>query len=259
MEKRIAHNIRKAILDMVYSAQTSHIGSALSVVDILVALYNNFYSKGRDKLIFSKGHAAVALYSTLAEFGYINKAELSTFCQTGSMFTGHINHKLPNIELSTGSLGHGLSVACGLAYAKKIDGESGNIFVILGDGEMDEGSNWEAASFGYQHSLDNLIAIIDLNNWQGLGKTCEVLSKNTLVSKYNGFGWNVIETNGHDFNKLNMAFKKAVSHSGSPTVIIAKTVKGKGIDFMEDKLLWHYRSPRDDEYKNAVQILKKSE
>lgn len=254
--EQLARNARISVLDMVTKAQSSHIGAAYSIIEILVMLYSDYIGQN-DKFILSKGHAATGLYAVLAEFNLLKKTELSSYSQEGSILTGHVSHKIPNVELSTGSLGHGLPVGCGMALSKKLNQSDSRVFVIIGDGEQNEGSIWESAMFASQHKLNNIVVIVDANNWQGLDRPDNILQMTSLKDKWKSFGWDCYEVNGHSFSDLKMTFNNLDS-TDKPKVIIAKTVKGKGVSFMEDTLLWHYRSPRGDEYDNALRELQDS-
>lgn len=250
-----AKSIRKSILDMIYITKSSHIGSCFSVVDILNILYAKIldvdpkFSKksDRDFLIMSKGHAAAALYSTLAHYGFIPVKELAEYCKNGGRLAGHSNANVPGVELSTGALGHGLSVGCGIALAT-----DKNIYVILSDGECDEGAIWEAALFAPHHNLKNLTIIIDYNKIQSFGLTNKVLNLEPFASKWKSFNWEVLEVDGHNYNELDQAFAYRAS---LPKVMIAHTIKGKGVSFMENNLIWHYRSPDEGQYDKAYKEL----
>lgn len=259
--KRLAKNIRISALRMVHQARGSHLGGALSMADILAVLYGAVLrvnpsapaAPDRDRFILSKGHTCSTLYSVLAETGFFDKKVLDSYCVNGSPLPGHITKsELPGIEFSTGSLGHGLPVACGIALALKRDGSSARVFVAIGDGECAEGSNWEALLFARQHGLDNLILIIDKNGIQSLGATRDVLDLEPLEEKMRAFNWGVKTVDGHDVEQLLEAFNGVPLVPGKPTVIIAETVKGKGVSFMEDKLLWHYKTPTPEELAQAV-------
>jgi len=262
---RIATNIRKNIVKMHAKSNSSHIGSALSCVDILTVLYfhilkirhTNPPDEHRDRVILSKGHAISALYATLAERGLFDKSILENYCADGSLLPGHSTKGcIPGVEVSTGSLGHGLPIGVGMAVASKHDNLKSRIFIVLSDGECDEGSIWEAALFATHHKLDNLIAIVDYNKIQAFGLTKEVLNLEPFVDKWKAFGWEVREIDGHNFGEIIAALKKVPSRKNKPSVIIAHTVKGKGISFMENKLLWHYKSPNKEELEAALQELK---
>jgi transketolase len=208
---------------------------------------------GRDRFILSKGHACAALYAVLAETGFFPKSWLGTFYQNGSPLAGHVTHAgVPGVEVSTGSLGHGLSIACGMALAGKRDARPYRVFALLSDGECDEGSTWEAMLFAGHHQLDNLVAIIDYNKIQSIGRVAEVLDLNPFADKWRACRWSACEIDGHDPSEIERAFREVPALAGSPTCIIAHTVKGKGISFMEDKLLWHYRPPSEDDLRNAL-------
>ena len=260
-----AKEIRSQTLDMVYKAKASHIGGAFSMADILAVLYGGVLNidpanpslDDRDRFYLSKGHACTSLYATLALRGFFSTELLSTYTKDNSLFLAHTSHKIPGVEFSAGSLGHALSVACGIAYAGKLKKTSWRVYALLSDGELDEGSNWEAILFAPAHKLYNLTLIIDYNKIQSLGTVKEVLDLHPLNDKFAAFGWNVVEIDGHDVNEIEEAFDTAKVFTEKPTVIIAHTIKGKGVDFMEDKLLWHYKSPTEEQYSNAKnQIIK---
>ena len=259
--EQLAWLIRRHGIEMTHLSGGSHIGAVLSAADILAVLYADILRydpedpewDGRDRFIMSKGHAGAAVYAALAESGFFAPAELKTHYQNGSRLSGHVSHHLPGVDLSTGSLGHGLCAAAGMALAAKQDGKHHRVFAVLGDGECDEGSVWEAALFANQYRLENLVAIIDHNHMQSLD-TCEkTLELENFGAKWRAFGWNVIELNGHDHNALRSALTDTRSAGHKPTVVIANTVKGKGVSFMENDILWHYRFPHDGwEYDGAV-------
>ena len=256
----MAKNIRKISVAMVYKAHASHIGGALSMADILAVLYsdvlnydvNNPDWEKRDRCLLSKGHACVSFYAALALAGFYSISELNSYAQDGSSFLCHTTHHVSGIEISAGSLGHGFSIACGIALGAKIKKENFNTYVILGDGEMDEGSNWEAFLFGAHHKLSNLCAIIDYNKIQSFGNTNDVLRLEPLIDKLKAFNWNVISIDGHDHDELLRAFDVFKHQKDIPTVIIANTIKGKGVSFMENNLVWHYKSPDEEQYKQAI-------
>jgi len=264
--KKIATEIRKLTLKMVFEAKASHIGGALSMVDILAVLYNGILKfnpkepkwEKRDRFLLSKGHACTSLYATLAIAGFFDIEELKTYAQNGSIFLSHASHKVLGVEFSTGSLGHALPVGCGMALAAKRKKENWRTFVLLSDGELDEGSNWEAILFAPNHKLDNLIVIIDYNKIQSLGKVKEVLNLDSLRAKFEAFNWRAVEVDGHNHKELMNAFMNIPLEKDIPTVIIANTIKGKGVDFMEDKLLWHYKSPSNEEFEEAIKQIEKS-
>lgn len=245
---------------MVYKAKASHIASALSIIDILAVLYEDELdvfplepnNPTRDRFILSKGHACVAVYAILAECGFFKRKMLSGYGENGSILMNHISHKVPGVEFSTGSLGHGLSFGIGKAkVAKKLNQKWGT-YVLLGDGELQEGSNWEAFMFAAHHCLDNLVAIIDYNNLQSLTSVDKTLNIMPLDKKLLSFGWHVIEVDGHNHGALKKSFKEARVVKGKPIVIIAKTTKGMGVSYMENKVEWHYKSPSEDELRVAM-------
>jgi len=259
--KQLAHTIRCDVVDMIERAGSSHVGSNLSMAEILAVLYGKVLNvdpqnpsmENRDRLILSKGHACAGLYAVLAERGFFPKDWLESFYVEGAKLPGHATAKgIPGIEISTGSLGHGFPMATGMALAGKRDARPFRVFCILSDGECDEGSNWEAALFAPHHQLDNLVAIVDYNKIQSLGDVEDVLSLEPFTDKWRAFGWNVIETDGHDVTALADSLEGVPQVAGKPTCIIAHTVKGKGVSFMENNLLWHYRTPRGEEYAAAV-------
>ena len=264
--EQLAWLIRRHAVELTHLSGGSHIGSVLSVADIIAVLYtdvlnydiNNTKWDGRDRFILSKGHAGLALYTTLAEYSFFEKNELNTYYQNGSRLSGHVSHYVPGVEFSTGSLGHGLSVGVGMAYALKKKKNTAKVYVVLGDGECDEGSVWEAMLFANHYNLDNIVAIIDHNRMQSMDFCEKTISKESLVDKWKAFGWNVIDVDGNNHQQLKAAFS-SVKKSNKPTVIIANTVKGYGIPFMENDILWHYRFPHDGwEYDAAVTELHKN-
>ena len=259
--QELARKVRIHAVKMVNKGGSSHIGSVLSVVDILAVLYgkvmqyrsNNPKWDGRDRFILSKGHAGAGVYAILAECGFFDIVELDKHYQDGSIFSGHVSHKgVPGVELSTGSLGHGLPVASGMALAAKIDKKTHKVFVVMSDGELDEGSNWEAFMFAAHHGLNNLTAVIDRNKLQSMKTTEETLSLEPLRDKLIAFGWNVIEVDGHNHNEL---FSAIDSDTKKPKVIIANTIKGKGVSFMENEISWHYRTPSGELFDQAMKDL----
>ncbi|MBC8489111.1 MAG: transketolase [Bacteroidetes bacterium] len=263
--KSLASAIRIHALKMANRGGGSHIGSALSIADILAVLYSDVMNidpsdpnkRDRDRFILSKGHAGAVLYAVLAEVGFFPLKKLETHYQDGSDLSGHISHKnVPGVELSTGSLGHGLSVGVGMAKAAKLDNKSHGTFVLLSDGECDEGSNWEAAMFASHHKLDNLVAIIDYNKIQSLDSVSNTLKLEPFKEKWESFGCSVQEVDGHDHNQLTSVLVDIPFKRNKPSVIIAHTIKGKGVSFMENKVLWHYRCPKGEEYKTALKELK---
>ena len=249
-------------MEMTHISGGSHIGAVMSVTDIVAVLYADVLHyrteepkwAGRDRLIMSKGHAGAALYAALAECGFFPVEELRTYYQNDSRLSGHISHKVPGVEMSTGSLGHGLGVGVGMAVAGKQDGKNHRVFVILGDGECNEGSVLEAAQAAANFQLNNLVAIVDHNHMQSLDYCERTLNSGALADKWRSFGWETIEVDGHDHEALRSAL--AANNSGRPTAIVAHTVKGKGVPFMERNILWHYRFPHDGwEYDCAVSAL----
>jgi transketolase len=261
----LAKKIRIHSVNMTHYGKSSHIASILSIVDIISVLYDSIMNidpkkpnkPSRDRFILSKGHAGAAIYAILAEKGFIDVKDLQKHCSNGSNLSGHISHKnIPGVEFSTGSLGHGLPVSCGIAYTAKINNLKYRVFTLLSDGECDEGSNWEAILFASQHKLNNLVAIIDYNKLQSIKSTYETLNLEPFAAKWKAFGWQVIEVDGHNHNDLYRALKKN-DKIKSPLCIIAHTTKGKGVSFMENNNLWHYRSPQGDEYSDAIEELTK--
>jgi len=264
--KKIAKNVRKNILKMIHSAKSGHPGGSLSAVDILVVLYKKCLNipvlwdkssdfENRDRFILSKGHASPVLYSILAEVGIIETQELLTFRKLNSRLQGHpaLGH-IPGIEASTGSLGQGLSIGCGIAMGLELDKNPANVFVYLGDGELQEGSCWEAFMQAGHRKLGNLIAIIDRNNLQIDGCTEDIMSLKDLKSKLVAFDWDVIEIDGHDYNEIYSAINKA-KVSEKPFAIIANTIKGKGVSFMENNAGWHGKAPNDEQLNQALEEL----
>ena len=286
--EELAWKIRRHGIEMTHLSGGSHIGAILSVADILGVLYTDILKydpkdpewEDRDRMILSKGHAGASIYAALAENGFFPVEELKTHYQDGSRLSGHVSHHLPGVDFSTGSLGHGLSAAAGMAYALKKDGKAPRVFVVLGDGECDEGSVWEAALFANHFRLNNLVAVVDHNHMQSMDFCENTLELEDFGAKWRAFGWNVIEINGNSHEELKRAFAEAeeyreAAESGTagaasvpaaagnagaaahkPTVIIANTVKGYGVRFMENDILWHYRFPHDGwEYDCAVNEL----
>jgi transketolase len=245
----LARTIRAHALRMVAQAKASHLGSCLSVADLLAVLYGAVLridaqrpdDPQRDRLIVSKGHGAAILYAVLAEKGFFPVSDLASYGQNGSPLMGHVSHHVPGVELSTGSLGHGLPVGCGLALAAQRDRADFGVYVVVSDGELDEGSNWEAILFAGHHKLDHLTAIVDYNKIQSFGTVKEVLDLEPLADKWRSFGWAVLEIDGHDHGAIRAALD--AEHSGRPRAILAHTIKGKGVAAMEGKLAWHYQSP----------------
>jgi transketolase len=258
--QEFARRLRSHALRMTHRARASHIGSCLSIADILAVLYGRIlrfdpvrpHWPDRDRLVVSKGHAAAILYAALAESGYFPVAELETYSGDGSRLAGHVSVSAPGVEVSTGSLGHGLPIAAGMALAKKGDKRPSRIFAILSDGELDEGSNWEAIQFAQQARLANLVAIVDYNKIQSFGRVADISDLEPLALKFEAFNWGVAEIDGHDHRALEHALASTPVRSGRPTAIIAHTVKGKGVSFMENELMWHYRNPDEDALRRAL-------
>lgn len=254
---------RIAILKMIYQAKGGHIGGAFSCTDILVTLYyavmridpHNPRWEGRDRFVLSKGHSVEGLYAILADLGFFPKEELDSYRGFHSRLIGHPTNRVPGIEVNTGALGHGLSVGVGMALAGKMDGKDYKVYVLMGDGELAEGSVWEAAMAGSHYKLDNLIGIVDRNRLQIGGSTEDVMALEDLRAKWQAFGWEVLECGGHDFQNLVETFGKIPAVSGKPHVVIANTVKGKGVSFMEHQVGWHHRVPNEEEYAQALQEL----
>jgi transketolase len=262
--KELARRVRIHALKMSNRGGSSHIGAVLSVADILAVLYAKILNVDpeypnwpeRDRFILSKGHAGSGVYAVLSETGFFSTEILKTHYQDGSNLSGHISHKsIPGVELSTGSLGHGLSVGVGMALAAKMDGRTHRIVVLLSDGECDEGSNWEAILFAAHHRLDNLVAIVDYNKIQSLAPVKETLDLEPFADKWRSFGWAVREVDGHDHQQLQDVLTDLPAEQGRPTVIIAHTTKGKGVSFMENTVLWHYRCARGEEFEAALKEL----
>ena len=257
----LARTIRIHSLRMIHSAKSSHIGSCLSMAELLAVIYGRFLRidparpdwPDRDRFILSKGHACAILYAALAEAGFFPTSWLRTFYQNGSPLAGHITHTgIPGVEASTGSLGHGLPLACGMALAGKRDARPYRVLTLLSDGECDEGSTWEAMLFAGHHQLENLVVIVDYNKIQSIGSVTEVLDLEPFAEKWRTCRWSVREIDGHDLPEIERTLRELPFLAGSPSCIIAHTVKGKGISFMEDKLLWHYRSPSDEDLQKAL-------
>jgi transketolase len=256
---KLASQLRYKAVQMSHYSKAAHLASSLSCIDILTILYEKILKINpkkkdyyRDRFILSKGHAAGALYATLAHKGFFSKKKLNTYGSKNSLLEEHPNPKLNGVEAPTGSLGHGLPIACGMALSAKILNLNYRTFVLLGDGECNEGTVWEATLFAAAKKLNNLVAVVDFNGWQGIGRTKTILNLNPFSAKWKSFGWNVRTINGHNHKQLFKCLKKKYS---KPTVIIAKTVKGKGISFMEDDNNWHYRIPNIEEVKRAKKEL----
>ena len=265
--EKIANNVRMDILEEVYNAKSGHIGGAFSIADILTVLYFNEMnidakipdSPDRDRLVLSKGHASAALYAVLAEKGYIDKKELKTFRNIDSNLQGHLDmNKVPGVDMTTGSLGQGLSVANGMALSSKLDSRGYRVYCILGDGELQEGQVWEAAMTAEKYQLDNLCVIVDANELQLTDSTMNVkgINYNDIEQKFRAFGFQTVVIDGHNIESIIRALTIAEMTKGKPTAIICKTIKGKGVSFMENQVDWHGKAPNDEEYEMAVKELK---
>ncbi len=259
--KNIANKIRIGIIDATHAAKSGHPGGSLSIADILTYLYfekmnidpENPRMEGRDRFVLSKGHTAPGLYSALANRGFFPVDDLLTLRKIDSYLQGHPDmNKIPGIDMSAGSLGLGISTACGMALAGKIDNKDYRVYTIIGDGESEEGQVWEAAMFASHYRLDNLCVILDLNGLQIDGPITEVMNPTPHDKKFEAFGFHVITIDGHDFNEIEAAFAEAESVKGQPTAIIAKTVKGKGVSFMENSVSWHGAAPNDEQHAAAI-------
>lgn len=259
-----ACKVRMGIIEGVHSAKSGHPGGSLSIADTLTYLYfakMNVYpdkpeEPQRDRLVLSKGHTAPALYSTLAQRGFFPEEELKSLRHIGAMLQGHPCIHIPGVDMSSGSLGQGISAACGMALSAKASSDTYKVYTILGDGEIEEGQVWEAAMFAAHYKLDNLVAIVDNNGLQIDGKIEDVMSPYPIVDKFIAFGWHVIEMDAHDFDSIEAAFNEAESVSGQPVAIIQKSVKGKGVSFMENNVSWHGSAPNDEQYEQAMGELK---
>lgn len=263
---KTAVNVRMGVLTGTFHAKSGHPGGSLSIADLLTYLYYNKMNvsaqnpddENRDRLVLSKGHTAPALYAVLAEKGYFDKKELESLRHIGALLQGHPCIHIPGVDMSSGSLGQGISAACGMALAGKINKKDYHVYTVLGDGEIEEGQVWEAAMFAAHYKLDNLTAIVDNNGLQIDGKITEVCSPEPIDEKFRAFGWHVIVVDdAHDFDKLDEAFKEAETVTGKPVAIIQKSVKGKGVSFMEDQAGWHGKAPNDEQYAVAMEDLKK--
>lgn len=263
--KQTAAQVRLGVLEAVFSASSGHPGGSLSITDILTYLYfeemnidpKNPGMADRDRLVLSKGHTAPALYSVLAQRGYFDPAELKHLRQLDSFLQGHPDMKhTPGVDMTTGSLGLGISAACGMALAAKIDGKDYRTYAMVGDGESQEGQVWEAAMFAAHYKLDNLVMVIDWNGLQIDGRITDVMNPTPHDKKLEAFGWNVISIDGHDFEQIEAAFTAAKACKGKPTAIIATTLKGKGVSFMEDQASWHGTAPNAEQYAQAVAEIK---
>ena len=260
----LAFEARKEIVRITSIAKASHVASALSVVDILAFLYsgsaninqNNYKESTRDIVILSKGHSASALYSVLALQGFFPRNWLDEYCKNDAPLGGHVTFKgVPGVELSTGSLGHGLPYGLGIAMSRKIDNSPGKVFIVMSDGECDEGTTWESAMIANHFELNNLVVFIDRNRIQSLAGTEETLRLEPFADKWKSFGWDVKDIDGHDFS----AMKSAIQNLSKPTVVIANTTKGKGVEFMQDSVLWHYKSPNESELQLALHEIERNQ
>lgn len=265
--KQLAHNIRIDIIEQVHSAKSGHPGGSLSIADIMAYLYHcemNVSAKNpkmdlRDRFVLSKGHCCPALYAALAEKGFFSKGLLKEFRKLGSVLQGHPDmNKVVGVDMSSGSLGQGISAAAGMALSAKLSKDDYRVYTILGDGEIEEGQVWEAFMFSAHYKLDNLCVIIDYNGLQIDGRVEDVMSSAPIDKKLEAFGFNVITIDGHDFDQIESAFKAARQYKGAPTAIIAKTIKGKGVSFMENQVGWHGVAPNDEQYETAMKELKEA-
>lgn len=264
--RELARKIRQHALRMTNAGGSSHIGAIFSCADMLAVLYGGVSHGGvlrvdavaprapeRDRFVLSKGHAGAGLYAALAERGFFPVEQLATHYQDGSALCGHVSHAVPGVEVSTGALGHGLGIAAGMAYSGKLRSAAHRVFCLLSDGECDEGSTWEAALFAAHHGLSKLVALVDFNQLQGLARTAEILRLDPFADKWKAFGWDVQELDGHDHDALRKALREVSSPATpKPLCVIAHTTKGKGVSFMEDTVLWHYRTPRGAEFAAAL-------
>lgn len=256
--------LRQDVLDMIYRAKTGHIGGDLSVMDILVTLYykimnvspDNFEDKNRDRFVMSKGHCVESLYAVLADVGFFPKEDLQTYATFGSDLIGHPTRAINGIEMNTGSLGHGLSVAVGMALAGKMDHAPYRVYTVMGDGELAEGSVWEAVMAASHYQLDHLMLIVDKNNLQISGTTQQVMTNNPLDDRFKSFGWNVLEAKGNDIDDLENKIHQAQQAKDKPSVIIANTTKGYGVSFIENQVGWHHKVPSEEQYIQASNELR---
>ncbi len=266
---RFANHVRQGVVEGTFCAKAGHPGGSLSIADTLSYLYNvemcidpqNPAWAQRDRLVLSKGHACPALYAALAEKGYFDKKELRSLRHIGALLQGHPDMKtIPGVDMSTGSLGQGISAACGMALSAKVSGDAYRVFAILGDGELQEGQVWEAAMFAAHHHLDNLVAVVDNNNLQIDGEITKVCSPYPIDAKFAAFGWRVIVLDdAHDFDKIDAAFAQTREPDGRPTVIVQQSVKGKGVSFMENDAGWHGKAPNKEQYEQAMTELRAAE
>lgn len=259
--KALSYDLRRDCVDIIMAGGSGHIGGDMSVMDILISLYyrqmnispDNLTDPNRDRFVLSKGHAMEAYYAVLCGRGFLDLEDVKqNFSKFGSSYIGHPNNKLPGIEMNSGSLGHGLPVCVGMALAGKMDHRPYRVYTVMGDGELAEGSVWEAAMAASQYQLDNLCAVIDRNRLQISGCTEDVMHQDSQEGRWTAFGWNVITVNGHDYDALHEAFEAAKENKGKPTVLIAETVKGYGSSIMENKASWHHHVPSSDEYQQII-------
>jgi transketolase len=259
--RALATKIRRHVVQMTHRAKASHVSTSLSMADLLAVLYggvlrvdpSNLAWPGRDRFVLSKGHGGAGLYAVLAERGFFPVARLAEFYQDGTRLAGHVTRSgVPGVEVSTGALGHGLSIACGMALASRRDQRRFRVFALLSDGECDEGATWEAALLAAHHRLDGLVAIVDYNKIQSLGAVKDVLDLEPLAAKWRAFGWAAREIDGHDVEEIGRALSEIPLTPGQPTCVVAHTVKGKGVSFMENQVLWHYRAPDASEMSRAL-------
>ncbi|MDD6098359.1 MAG: transketolase [Oscillospiraceae bacterium] len=263
--QKTACKVRMGVIEGTFNAKSGHPGGSLSIADILTYLYfakmnvdpENPEMKDRDRLVLSKGHTAPALYAVLAQKGFFSEEELKTLRHPGAMLQGHPCIHTPGIDMSSGSLGQGISAACGMALAGKLDNKAYKVYTILGDGEIEEGQVWEAAMFAAHYGLDNLVAVVDNNGLQIDGPVTEVCSPEPITDKFEAFGWHVITMDAHDFDDIERAFDEAEKISGKPVAIIQKSIKGKGVSFMENQVSWHGKAPVQEEYDQAMAELNK--
>lgn len=259
--QELSKRIRLDAWEMAYKAKASHMGGNFSVADAVAVLYNDIANvdpknpdkPDRDRIVLSKGHCCAVVYAVLAELGFFPKEELDTFGQNGSMLSCHISYKVPGVEFSSGSLGHGAAVAAGMALNAKLTNKKYKVYAICGDGECDEGSIWEMVMFAGQHHLDNFTVIIDANKMQAMGFTKDIIDLQPMVEKFRAFGWYAIDVDGHDHDALRAALKK--DSEGKPKAIVSHTIKGHGVSFMENSLWWHYQVPFDHYYQEAIDEL----
>jgi transketolase len=255
--KKTAQDVRKTVLRLIYQAQTSHIGSNFSCIDLLTVLYSianldKDFKEDRDRIIISKGWVAAAVYTFLAKKGIISKEDLETYCREGSKYIGLAEPNVKGIEAAGGSMGFGLPFGVGFALAKKLKKEPGKVFVLMSDGELQIGTTWESALIAAHHKLNNLVVIVDANELQAMGKVKEILDVDPLRNKWEAFGWEVREINGHNFEEIEKSLISPLLHKEKPLIIIAKTIKGKGVSFMEGNNIYHYKAPSEDEYRKAL-------